>query len=124
MQNQEQFLMVVTTCPDNETAHLVANKIIERSLAACVNILPEVVSIYQWKGERQQGTEHILLIKTEKSRYTELQNLITESHPYELPEVIAVPISEALPEYLSWIKSAILDSAIDREANKLSHEKK
>ena len=105
MQNQEQFLLVITTCPDQQTAHGLANKIIEGRLAACVNILPEVVSIYQWRGERQQGTEHILYIKTEKSRYSELESMITDVHPYELPEVIAVPISNALPGYLSWIKS-------------------
>ena len=105
MQNQEQFLMVVTTCPDDTLAHALANKVIDLSLAACVNILPKVVSIYQWEGERQQGTEHILLIKTAQSRYAELEALIVADHPYELPEVIAVPINEALPEYLSWIKS-------------------
>jgi len=107
MQNQEQFLMVVTTCPDESAAHLMANKIIDQRLAACVNILPEMVSIYQWNGEKQQGTEHILLIKTEKSRYSELEALIASNHPYELPEVIAVPINDALPEYLAWIKSVI-----------------
>jgi len=105
MQNQEQFLLVITTCPDESAARLLAGNIVDQSVAACVNILPGVTSIYQWEGEKQEDSESILFIKTTKSRYAELEALITSTHPYELPEVIAVPINEALPDYLSWIKS-------------------
>ena len=104
MQNQGDFLLVQTSCPDKDTAISLARRIIEKKLAACVNVLPEVTSIYEWKGDIKQDSEILLLIKTPKSRYLDLQAVICESHPYELPEVIAVPISEGLPEFLAWIK--------------------
>ncbi len=109
MQNQEEYLLVQTICPDQALSIELARQIIEHKLAACVNVLPEVTSIYQWKGEVKQDSETLLLIKTTKSRYPALQKLITENHPYELPEVIAVPITEALPEFLSWIKETITE---------------
>ena len=103
MQNQAEFLLVQTSCPDNDSAIALAQRIIKGKMAACVNVLPSVTSIYEWKDEIKQDSEILLLIKTTKSRYTDLQTLICESHPYELPEVIAVPISDGLPEFLSWI---------------------
>ncbi|MDH5258878.1 MAG: divalent-cation tolerance protein CutA [Gammaproteobacteria bacterium] len=105
MQNQEEYLLVQTSCPDNDSAIALGQRIIQEKVAACVNVLPEVTSIYEWKGEVKQDSEVLLLIKTEKSRYIDLQAVICASHPYELPEVIAVPISEGLPEFLSWIKN-------------------
>ena len=103
MQNQAEFLLVQTSCPDNETAIELARRIMGKKVAACVNVLPEVTSIYEWKGEVKQDSEVLLLIKTAKSRYLDLQAVICESHPYELPEVIAVPITEGLPGFLTWI---------------------
>ncbi len=103
MQNQAEFLLVQTSCPDNDSAIALAQRIIKGKVAACVNVLPSVTSIYEWKDEVKQDSEILLLIKTTKSRYEDLQALICESHPYELPEVIAVPISDGLPEFLSWI---------------------
>ena len=103
MQNQAEFLLVQTSCPDNDSAIALAQRIIKGKVAACVNVLPSVTSIYEWKDEVKQDSEILLLIKTTKSRYEDLQALICGSHPYELPEVIAVPISDGLPEFLSWI---------------------
>jgi len=108
MQNQAEFLLVQTSCPDNASAVSLAQAIINKKVAACVNVLPEVTSIYEWKGEVKQDSETLLLIKTTSSRYADLHALICESHPYELPEVIAVPINEGLPEFLSWIRDATI----------------
>ena len=106
MQNQAEFLLVQTSCPDKVSAIALAHRIIEEKVAACVNVLPEVTSVYEWKSEVKQDSEILLLIKTDKSRYLDLQAVICESHPYELPEVIAVPITEGLPDFLDWIKDS------------------
>jgi len=111
MQNQaeslsKENLLVQTSCPDRKSAISLAQRIIREKVAACVNVLPEVTSVYEWKGEVKQDSEILLLIKTSKSRYLALQAVICESHPYELPEVIAVPITEGLPEFLAWIDSS------------------
>jgi periplasmic divalent cation tolerance protein len=96
-------LIVMTTMPDMASAQLLADNLIENSLAACVNILPAMQSIYRWQGERQQGTEHQLIIKTCAHRYREIENFIGKHHPYELPEIIGLPIQHGLTGYLSWI---------------------
>ena len=96
-------LIVMTTMPDMPSAERLAEGLVSRSLAACVNILPAMQSIYEWKGELQHGTEHQLLIKTLKSRYSAVEQFITDSHPYELPEILAIPIQQGLTQYLDWI---------------------
>jgi len=96
-------LLVVTNLPDRESAEKLAALLIERRLAACVNLLPACSSVYRWRGEIQHDEEHPLLIKTAQDRYAELEMLIRANHPYELPEIIAVPIVHGLPGYLQWI---------------------
>lgn len=98
------YLIVLTTMPDNDRCMHLANLLIKRKLAACVNILPRMTSIYQWQGELELGTEHLMMIKTHRDRYAELEQAIRGDHPYELPEIIAVPIDRGLPEYLQWIR--------------------
>jgi len=95
--------MVINTCPDTGSAETMASTLVEKGLAACINIIPSIRSIYVWKGERVTGDESLLLIKTLASCYTELEKTIKSLHPYELPEIIAVPIETGLPEYLAWI---------------------
>ena len=107
MENQAQYSLVLTTFPDQEQANAFAEQLILRQLAACVNILPEMTSVYFWKGQVEQGREYQLLIKTKTSRFEELSRYIVESHPYELPEIIEVPINNGLPEYLSWINGVV-----------------
>jgi periplasmic divalent cation tolerance protein len=97
------YLLVLTTCPDAEFAETLAAKLVDAGLAACVNIVPGIQSVYRWKGKRETGTERLLLIKTRAALYDRLEQAITASHPYELPEVIAVPIKNGLAGYLSWI---------------------
>jgi len=98
-------LLAVTNLPDRETAEKLAALLIERRLAACVNILAPCSSVYRWQGQIQHDEEHPLLIKTAQDRYAELEAAIRANHPYELPEIIAVPLTRALPAYLQWIES-------------------
>ena len=102
-----QYALVLTTYPEEEAAKLFAEKIIKAKLAACINVLPEMSSIYVWDGKVEHGRECQLLIKTRKSKFDELSRFITDNHPYELPEIIEVPISNGLPNYLSWINSVV-----------------
>ena len=95
--------MVISSYPDVAGAEALASAVVEKSLAACVNIVPSIRSIYVWKGERVTGDECLLLIKTLEACYSELEKAIRSLHPYELPEIIAVPIETGLPEYLAWI---------------------
>jgi periplasmic divalent cation tolerance protein len=98
-------LLVVTNLPDRASAEKLAALLIERRLAACVNLLAPCDSVYRWRGEIQRDAEHPLLIKTAEDRYAELEALIRANHPYELPEIIAVSITQGLPAYLQWIES-------------------
>ena len=98
-------LLVVTNLPDRASAEKLAALLIERRLAACVNLLPPCDSVYRWRGEIQHDEEHPLLIKTAQDRYAEMEALIRANHPYELPEIIAVTIVHGLPAYLQWIVS-------------------
>jgi periplasmic divalent cation tolerance protein len=98
-------LLVLTNLPDRESAEKLAALLIEQRLAACVNILAACTSLYRWNGELQHDEEHPLLIKTAEDRYAALQAAIRANHPYELPEIIAVPITDGLPAYLRWVES-------------------
>lgn len=99
----EQALLVMTNLADMTSAQVLARALVERRLAACVNVLPAVQSIYRWNGAVEEATEVTLLIKTAAARYGELEQAIRALHPYELPEVIAVPVSAGSPAYLGWI---------------------
>jgi len=104
-------LLVVTNLPDRESAEKLAALLIERRLAACVNILAPCSSVYRWQGEIQHDEEHPLLIKTAQDRYAELEASIRANHPSELPEIIAVPFTYGLPAYLHWVESETRASA-------------
>ena len=103
MPQQECHQLVLCTCPDQDTAQNIANHLVDNALAACVNILPGVLSVYRWQGNRESTQEHLLLIKTRNEVYDTLEKAICELHPYELPEVIAVPVENGLAAYLEWI---------------------
>lgn len=96
-------LLVLTNCPDQASAESLANALVERRLAACVNILAPCRSVYRWRGRIESAGEVPLLIKTTDERYAELETEIRTRHPYELPEVVAVPIERGLPAYLEWV---------------------
>lgn len=100
-----EALLVITTLPDHDAAVRLAGTLVESGLAACVNIGAPVTSIYRWDNRLEQGTEVTLTIKTTRTRYPELEQTIVNGHPYKLPELIAVPITEGLPDYLAWIEA-------------------
>ncbi len=96
-------IIVLTTLPDETMARNLAQELIKSQVAACINIMPRMRSIYTWKGKIEEGGEHLLMIKTRAERYSAIEQAIRAQHPYELPEIIATPISHGLPEYLNWI---------------------
>ncbi len=96
-------ILIITNFPDKKAALALAVKLVEMHLAACVNLLNECSSVYNWQGETEIATEIPLLIKTQRQHYDQVEQMIKAMHPYELPEVIIVPVSGGLPAYLQWI---------------------
>ena len=94
------------SCPDASIAEEIARTLVNEGLAACVHCLPSGLSIYRWQGQIEQTRECTLLIKAPAVNYPALEARIRALHPYELPEVIAVPLSAGLPEYLDWIRES------------------
>lgn len=99
-------LLVTTTLQDLDTAKDIAKQLLEKKLAACINIYPAVTSLYHWDGELCESVEHLLQIKTRQTLYGQVEHLLRAKHPYILPEIIAVDISHGLPDYLEWIKES------------------
>ena len=97
--------LVITNLPDRESAGRLAHALIESRLAACINILSPCTSVYRWQGKTEDAEEFPVLIKTSRERYAALEAAIREAHPYELPEIIAVPLAAGLPAYLDWVDS-------------------
>ncbi len=96
-------LLVITNLPERGAAERLADALVAKRLAACVNILAPCRSVYRWQGAVQHDEEHPMLIKTTDERYPELEAEIRAQHPYELPEIVAVPIERGLPGYLAWV---------------------
>ena len=96
-------LLVLTNLPDRAAAERLADALIGARLAACINILAPCRSVYRWKDAVQHDEEHPVLIKTTEARYADLEQAIRANHPYELPEIIAVPIERGIPAYLEWL---------------------
>jgi periplasmic divalent cation tolerance protein len=99
-------LLVVSTFPDAETAGRIANELVTASLAACANILPPVRSIYRWHGKVEDANELLVFFKTSASRYPDFVARLKELHPYEVPEIIGLPVEQGLPEYLRWVNES------------------
>jgi periplasmic divalent cation tolerance protein len=99
--------LILCTCPDRDTSEKIAKSLVESRLAACVNILPGLTSIYSWQDRLETAEEHLLLIKSAGARYPAVERAIREQHPYDLPEIIALPIARGLPEYLNWIDACV-----------------
>ena len=98
-----EVLLVLTNCPDEETADRIATSLVENRLAACVNLLPEVESTYRWQGSVEQAVEVPLVIKCTRERYPALEEAIRQLHPYTVPEIIAVPVVAGFAPYLRWV---------------------
>jgi len=96
-------LLVLTNLPERAAAERLAGLLVEKRLAACVNVLAPCRSVYRWQGAVRHDEEHPMLIKTTAERYPALEQALRSGHPYELPEIIAVPIERGLPAYLQWV---------------------
>ena len=108
-QNDEPDIhLIYCTCPTESVAHAIARVLVGEGLAACVHCLAGGLSIYRWQGQVEEAREHTLLIKAPASRYQALESRIRELHPYELPEIIAIPLSAGLPAYLRWVQEACM----------------
>ncbi len=107
MTQPQDVLLVLTNLPDRAAAQTLAQALIEEKVAACVNILGACTSVYRWQGVVENATEIPLLIKTTAARYAALEAVIRRVHPYELPEIIAVPLAQGLPGYLQWVASEV-----------------
>lgn len=99
--------VIFCTCPSAEVAEQLARGLIEESLAACINILPGVRSVYRWQGEIEIAQEHLLMIKSPCAAYPAIEAAIKARHPYEIPEIIAIDIDRGAADYLKWIDSCL-----------------
>jgi periplasmic divalent cation tolerance protein len=96
-------LLVLTNCPDEQTAARIRRELVEAQLAACVNQLGPVQSTYRWQGAIEEASEIPLLIKTTRERYLALEARIRQLHPYSVPEIVAIPVERGCLDYLSWV---------------------
>ena len=101
--NGEETLLVCSTFPETETARRIARQLVTENFAACANIIPAVESIYRWQDKIEDAHETFVLFKTSAARYPALQEKLRSLHPYEVPEIICLPITGGLPEYLQWV---------------------
>nr|VFJ73385.1 MAG: divalent cation tolerance protein [Candidatus Kentron sp. FW] len=111
------YRIVFCTCPTPDVARTIARALVEARLAACVNIVPGIQSVYRWQGKIEEDNELLMVIKTHQRRIIELQQAIRDRHPYETPEIISLPIDTGIPEYLAW-----LDGATDTEQTETGGE--
>lgn len=100
---ESQPLVVYCTCPDQTVAERIAETVVCERLAACANIVPGLISIYRWQGQVRRDVELLLIMKTRGVVYSLLETRIRELHPYEVPEIVALPIQAGSVEYLGWL---------------------
>lgn len=97
-------IVVLCTCPDNTSARQLAQTLLSEKLAACVNLIPQVTSLYYWQGKMEESQEVQLVIKTRRTMFGVLQERLLALHPYEVPEILALPILCGNPAYLQWVQ--------------------
>jgi len=96
-------IVVLTTCGSAEEGETLARRLIEARIAACVNLIPQIRSFYRWKGKIEDATEWMLVVKTSRAKFGELRVILETAHSYELPEVLALPVVDGSPTYLTWL---------------------
>lgn len=101
--------MVLCTCPDTATAERLAEMVVGKRLAACVNIVPGITSVYSWQDTIEKEAEVLLMIKTTKARWEALQSTLVAAHPYEVPEVVAAPLTHGTTPYFAWLRKAVAE---------------
>lgn len=101
------MVVVLVTCPNRTVARRLGRELVRRRLAACVNLLPGVESVFRWRGKIDQSREVLLLIKTTRAGLARLTRAVVTLHPYDLPEVIALPLAAGHPPYLRWVSSSV-----------------
>jgi periplasmic divalent cation tolerance protein len=103
----DEALVVITTVENPQDGARIAQQLVERGLAACVQVIAPIVSTYRWQGQIEQAHEQLLLIKTMRTAYAELETVLKQLHPYQTPEIIALPVVSASVDYLAWLKASI-----------------
>ncbi len=103
MKKISDYQLLLTTCPDSKVANKLAHTLLENHLAACVNILPNIQSVYEWESKIVSDAEVLLFIKTRREHYVAIEQTLIQQHPYEVPELIALSIENGLPSYLAWM---------------------
>jgi periplasmic divalent cation tolerance protein len=101
------FLVVLCTCPTREVASAIATAVLEERLAACVNQLPGIKSLYRWEGRIEDDEELLLLIKTTSQLFPALEEMIRDLHPYDVPEIIGLPLTVGSKDYFAWIRNSV-----------------
>ncbi|HSO27004.1 MAG TPA: divalent-cation tolerance protein CutA [Anaerolineales bacterium] len=104
---EEEYLVVFVTAPSEEVARQIAAQVVGEKLAACANILPAIQSLYWWEGKVQEDKEVLLIFKTQKLRMSGLETVVKQIHPYDVPEIIALPVAAGSQAYLDWIGASI-----------------
>jgi len=99
--------IVLTTAGSEEEARKIAHALVDRQLAACVNIVPQIESVYRWQGKVESAREWLLLIKTSAEKFSAVRDALCELHSYDLPECIAIAIEDGNPDYLQWIADSV-----------------
>ena len=99
----DKVLLALSTFPDRDTAQRISNQLVTEKFAACANILPGVESVYRWKENIETGNETLVFFKLSEDRQSAFQEKLRSLHPYEVPEIIFVPVANSLPEYLQWV---------------------
>ncbi|MBF0623031.1 MAG: divalent-cation tolerance protein CutA [Magnetococcales bacterium] len=110
MFDRSQALIVFSTAPDSESADSLARVLVEEQLAACVHVMPVGHSYYVWEGKMNRDQELGLIIKTHADQYKALQARLLVLHPYDVPEILAIPVSHGLPAYLNWLFESVKSS--------------
>jgi len=101
------YQIVLCSCPNDDVANTIAQQLVNEKLAACVNLLPGITSVYAWQGKIEKDTETLLVIKTENCLFDKLSKRILSLHPYEVPEIVALDIQQGNKAYLDWITSSL-----------------
>jgi periplasmic divalent cation tolerance protein len=107
LQENDKPVVVYSTCPSLAVAEEIGSELVERGLAACVNILPGMVSIYVWQGERQRDEEVVVIVKTTEKRANDVIAAICELHPYDVPAALVLPASGGAEDFVDWIRAQV-----------------